>query len=143
MEGVCRSHVELIWLLSVPLLFGVAYIAVAKRARAFRRYIAAVLLSVYGIYGVAHAVQTREWWVWVIGLCTLAAAIGIVARKRSAYLLVWALALVYAAQWGYGVYRAAAAGGILSLLPGAVYLLVAGYCCYAVSQREAQRLRSG
>jgi hypothetical protein len=150
-EGVCRSHVELIWLLSVPVLFGLVYITMAKRARAFRRYIAAVLLSMYGIYGLVHAVQTREWWVWVVSLCALAAAFGVVARKRWAYALVWALALVYAAQWGYSVYRAAAAGYfqqyplgemVLSLLPGTVYLLMAGYCCYAVSQREVKGLGS-
>lgn len=150
--GVCRSHVELIWLLSVPLLLSLAYLAMANRTRAFRRPIAAVLLSVYGIYGVAHALQTREWWVWILSLCALAAAIGVFIRKRWAYALVWGLALVYAAQWGYGVYRAASAGyfqqsplgeRILSLLPGTVYLLMASYCCYAVSQREAQGLRSG
>lgn len=86
--GVCRSHVELIWLVSVPLLFSLVYLAMANRTRAFRRPIAAVLLSVYGIYGVAHALQTREWWVWVLSLCALSAAIGVFIRKRWAYALV-------------------------------------------------------
>ena len=108
-EGVCRHHVELIWLLSVPLLLGLTYATVAKRA--FRRHIGTVLLGV-GIYGVVHAVQTHIWWVWVLSFCALAAAAG------------------YFQKSPLGV-------GVLSLFPGTVFLLMAGYCCYAVSQRDA------
>ena len=97
-ESVCRHHVELIWLLSVPLLFGLTYAIVAKRGRPFRRHIGTVLLGVYGIYGVIHAVQTHIWWAWVLSFCALMAAIGMIARKACA---------------------------------------MAGYCCYAVSQRDA------
>jgi hypothetical protein len=90
-EGVCRHHVELIWLLSVPLLLGLTYATWAQP-------------------------------------------------------LVWVLALAYTGAWVYGIYLAAAAGyfqksplgvGVLSLFPGTVFLLMAGYCCYAVSQRDA------
>jgi len=35
MEGVCQSRVELIWLVSLPLLFGLTYAAVAKRGTPF------------------------------------------------------------------------------------------------------------
>lgn len=74
---------------------------------------------------------------------------GMIARKAWARALVWVLALIYTAQWGYSIYLAAATGyfqqsllgvGILSLLPGTVYLLMAGYCCYSASQRDASGL---
>lgn len=145
-EGLCGSHVGLIWLLALPLLFGLTYAAVAKAGRPFRGYIATALLGVYGAYGIAHAIETHLWWFWITSLCALGAAIGLVARKTWAGALVWVLGLAYAGEWGYGIYLAAASGyfqrsplgmGILSLLPGTVYLLMAGYCCYAVSQRNA------
>jgi hypothetical protein len=76
----------------------------------------------------------------------LAAAIGVIARAVWAQSLVWLLALSYVGLWGYGIYVAVTAGyfqksvlgvDVLSLLPGTVFLLMAGYCCYAVRQQDA------
>ncbi len=130
----------------MPLLFGLSYAAVAKRGRPFRRYVGTALLGVYGAYAVVHAVQAHIWWSCLIGLCALVAAIGVIARTAWSQALVWLLTLSYVGVWGYGIYLAAVTGyfqkaglgvDVLSSLPGMVYLLLAGYCCYAVSQKDA------
>ena len=145
LEGVCRSNVELIWLVSGPLFFVFTYGVVDKHGKPFRHFIAAALLGAYGIYAAVYAAREHVWWAWIVGICALTAAIGVGARRGWARGVVWILALSYFGQWSYHMYLATTAGyfrripigeGIVSLLPWAVYLLMASYCCYVVSAKE-------
>jgi hypothetical protein len=145
LERVCGSDVESIWLLSGSLFFVLTYGAVGRHGRPFRHFIAAVMLGAYGIYAVVYATREHVWWAWIVGICGLTAAVGVAARRGWARGVVWILALLYLGQWSYHMYLATAGGyfwqiplgeGIVSLLPWAVYLLMAGYCCYVVSAKE-------
>jgi hypothetical protein len=141
-DYVCGHNVWAFWLLTAPPLFALFAVLLGSQLRRFRRRMVVILLAVYGLYGLAHLVGINAWWVAVFPVVTLVAAAGVALGKRWARYLVYVLSLVWVAQWSYYVWLAVNSGyfrssgvelSILSLLPGAAFLLLVTFCCYVVT----------
>jgi hypothetical protein len=119
-----------------------------KRSVVFRRPISVLLLVVYGIYGVLDSFEWRAWWLALVPIGALLAAIGIVLRKVWGRVLISALSLLFALYWIWSIGVAIHSGYLtsarplqsaLSLVPGIAIVLLAGFGCYvAIQQRNSE-----
>src|SRR5438309_217735 len=77
-DWLCGNHVPRTWLILIPFLFVVLMLLLGKRSVVFRRPISVLLLVIYGIYGVLDSFEWRAWWLALVPIGALLAAIGIV-----------------------------------------------------------------
>jgi hypothetical protein len=99
-----------------------------------------LLLIAYAIYGISYAFRYQAWWLALVPVAALAAAIGVALRARWGSLLIYAISALYAIYWSWGVVTAARTGvfqsvrplqAALMLVPEIAFILLAGFCCYA------------
>jgi hypothetical protein len=151
-DFLCGHNVWVFWLLSAPVLFTSIFWLLGKQFAPFRHYAAVALLAAYGLYGLFMLIGNQPLWTVIFPIAALVAAGGVAVRKRWARYLVYLLAFLFAAQWSYSVWVAAASGyfrdsgagrSILSLLPGTAFLLLIAFCCYAVTIQPTSERRTG
>jgi hypothetical protein len=106
-----------------------------------RILITVALLAVYGGYTLWMAASQRSWWFGGIAAVAIVACVGTVMLRSWSQFLVYILAAAFISAWGHSIYAAAAAGyfkGFSSweitrnLTPGALLVLLSGFCSYAV-----------
>jgi hypothetical protein len=127
-------------MVSIALLFALTLLILDNRSAALRRPLAVLLLIAYAVYGFSDAFRYQAWWLVLVPVTALAAAIGISLRARWGSLLIYAISALFAIYWSWGVVTAAKAGtfqsvplleAALMLVPGIAFALLAGFCCYA------------
>jgi hypothetical protein len=148
-DFLCAHNVWVFWLLSAPILFTLILLLLGKHFAPFRHHAVVALLAVYGLYGLFTLSGNHTWRTMIVPAAALVAAVGVAVRQRWARYLVYVIALLLAVQWSYFVWTAAISGyfrdsgvgrSILSLLPGAAFLLLVTFCCYGVTtQRASER----
>jgi uncharacterized membrane protein (UPF0136 family) len=145
---LCGNHVPRTLLILIPFLFVVLLFLLGKRSVIFRRPISVLLLVIYGIYGILDSFEWRAWWLALVPIGALLAAVGIVSGNAWGRVLIWALSLLFALYWIWSIGVAIHSGYLtsarpfqsaLSLVPGIAFGLLAGFCCYvAIQQRNSE-----
>jgi hypothetical protein len=138
---ICRVHPIMSPTLSFATLLAITFLVLSRRCAAWRIPLAVVLLLSYGIYGIVEAIEYRAWWLALAPVVALAAAVGVGLRARWGALLTYVISILFALYWLWGIVTVARDGtlfslpfGALMLVPGAAVLLLAGFCCYAISR---------
>ena len=116
--------------------------------------VAVLLLGSYGTWVVVNAVKAGAWPSSVVGVALLAAAVGAATGRRWSGYLIYFLAALFAIEWAWivvGTYRSGFLGhylrsipalqAVLSFVPAAGMLLLAGYCCYVAHKHVLGRAR--
>lgn len=143
-EWVCGPSVWRQWVAVAPALFFATLYLLGARFRPFRRYLVGALLTVFGVYTLRDPSVLRSWWA-IFPIASLVAAFGVLADMRWTRYLVYALSLLFAVYWGFWTWLAVRGGyfsneplgiAVLSLIPGAAFLLAAAFCCYVVTTRR-------
>lgn len=117
----------------------------SRRCARWRVPLAVLLLLSYGMYGIVDAIGYQLWWlalVPIVSIVAIAAAVGVGLRARWGSLLTYAISVLFVLYWLWGVIALARAGffgsrspleGVLTLVPGVAFFLLAGFCCYVSS----------
>jgi len=146
-EWVCGPNVWRQWVVVAPALFLATLFVLGGRFRPFRRYAVVGLLTVFGAYTLSDPSVLRSGWA-LFPIASLVAAFGVLADMRWARYLVYTLSLVFAVYWGFWTWLAVRAGyfthepvgvAVLSLVPGAAFMLAAAFCCYVVTTRRPSK----
>lgn len=108
-----------------------------KRATPKGILVTVAFLALYCAFAIWFGWRHRVWLMVPIGLSAGVACIGAAAMLRWSRFLVYALSVGFATAWLYSIYAAARVGYfsvlswqtiILSLIPGFLLLIVAGFC---------------
>jgi hypothetical protein len=146
-HSLCHTHSIASPLLSFACLFALTLLVLSRRSAAFRRPLAVLFLLAYAIYGLVEAFEYQLWWLALVPVAALAAAIGVALRARWGTLATYAISALFVIYWLWGVITAALGGvfqsrppleAALMLVPGIAFGLLAGFCCYACRPRAAQ-----
>lgn len=142
-RDICHAHPILSPGVSFVTLFAVTLLLLSRRCAAWRLPLAVILLAGYGIYGIVEAIHYRAWWLALAPLVALASAVGVGLRARWGALVTYALSTLFVLYWIWGIVTAARNGifasrsalvDALMLVPGAAFLLLAGFCSYVSSR---------
>ena len=141
---LCTDHPIASPLVSFALLFSLTLLLLSRRCTTWRVPIAVVLLAGYGLYGVAAAFGYGLWWIALVPIAALLAAIGVGLRERWGTLLTYAISILFGIYWGWGIFSETSTFAsrdplevALSFVPGMAYALLAGFCCYVTTPRRA------
>ena len=146
-DWLCHTHRFASSLLSFAFLFALTLLVLSRRSAAFRRPLAVLLLFAYGLYGLVDTFEFRLWWLALLTVAVLVAAIGVALKARWGSLVTYAISALFVIYWLWGVITAARVGyfqsrppleAALSLVPGIAFGLLAGFCCYASKPRGEQ-----
>jgi hypothetical protein len=149
---LCRVHPLVSSALSFVFLFALTLVVLSHTRATWRVPLAVMLLLSYGVYGIVDAIGYRAWWLALVPVCALAAAVGVGLRARWGTLLTYAICSLFALYWAWGVITAARSGAFLSqpslvralmLVPGIAFGLLAGFCCYASSGGDSTTTAGG
>lgn len=136
---ICHAHPIGSAGLSFVTLFAITLLLLSRRCAGWRLPLAVVLLASYGIYGIVEAIRHRAWWLALAPLAALASAVGVGLRARWSALLTCTLSTLFLLYWIWDIVTAARNGtfasrsaliDVLMLVPGAAFLLLAGFCSY-------------
>ena len=103
--------------------------------------ITVALLGIYGAYAFWDAITYHSVINGLVGAIAVVGCVGAALLRPWSRFLVYFLAAVFVATWGYSIYDAAQAGYfgqvaapriMLSLAPGVVMVALSCYCVYAV-----------
>jgi len=146
-RSLCHDHSIASSLLSFVCLFALTLLILSRRSAAFRRPLAALFLLAYAFYGLVYAFEYQLWWLALVPVAALAAAIGVALQARWGALVTYAISALFVIYWSWGVITAARVGAFqsrppleaaLMLVPGIAFGLLAGFCCYASRPRATQ-----
>ena len=103
--------------------------------------VAVAFLALYCAISVWFSLTHHSWLMLVVGVLAAIACVAAASMLRWSRFLVFALSIGLAATWLYSIYAAARVGYfgpiawhsiIVSLIPGAAMLVVAGFCSLMV-----------
>lgn len=139
-RSLCQAHLITSSVVVFGLLFALSLLVLSTRMAALRRPLAVLLLVAYAIYGFVSTIEYQSWWLALVPVTALAAAIGVALRARWGTRLTYAISALFVIYWLWGVVTAARVGAfqshpplqaMLMLVPGLAFTLLAGFCCYA------------
>ena len=142
--SICPTGTVAWWAFFVG-LFSLTLVLLSRRYAIVRRPTAVVLLAAYSVYGFHYAFEYQSWWLTLVPLAFMAAAVGVALRTRWGTWATYGTTTLFLGNWLWGIIAAARAGTFESLrplqsalmfVPGIAYVLLAGYCCYACTQRD-------
>jgi len=137
-----HDHRIAIGIVLFALLFSLTLYVLSHDLAKWRVPIAVLSLLTYGVYGIVDAFGYRLWWFGLVPFAALIAAVGVGLRARWGTLVTYAISILFALYWSWGIFMAANGGyfetrpaleGALSFVPGIAFLLLAGFCCYSAS----------
>ena len=144
---LCHAHWLASPLLSFAVVFAFTLLVLSRRSAACRRPLAVLLLLAYALYGVVDAFELQLWWLALVPVTALIAAIGVALKARWGALVTYAISALFVIYWLWGIITAARVGvfqsvppleAALTLVPGVAFGLLAGFCCYAAKTGAEQ-----
>ena len=116
-DWLCHTHRFASPLVSFAFLFALTLLVLSRRSATFRRPFAVLLLLAYALYSVVDTFEFRFWWLALLTVATLIAAIGVALKARWGALVTYAISALFVIYWSWGVITAARVGFFQSRPP--------------------------
>jgi hypothetical protein len=110
------------------------------------------VLTAYACWSISTTVSTGQWGYALGALAAIVAAAGVVKSQRWSALLIYLIALVFAAEWLWYIWLIVRLGFfshlepsqvLVSVIPGVAVVGIAGYCCFIAWRYVGRHLTEG